>query len=166
MRRSGPNVDYPILHGPYPSSSDTSRQRRGEPWREDYDDWKQSDRDRVSYDIHGLEQNPTRRHAREQGQRTPDYRGIGPKGYQRAPDRILDDVCGILTRAWHVDPSDVEIDVDEKGVVTLRGEVTSREQKRQIEACCDLVMGVRDVRNRLEIRSNAKPTCAVSGAPL
>src|SRR5262245_40321300 len=37
------------------------------------------------------------------------FGGVGPKGYQRADDRIREDVCDRLTADAYVDPSDVTV---------------------------------------------------------
>ncbi|HYZ86711.1 MAG TPA: BON domain-containing protein [Bryobacteraceae bacterium] len=82
------------------------------------------------------------------GQRATDFRGRGPKGYQRSDDRIRDEVCECLTLDPDVDASDIEVLVV-NGEVTLTGTVEDREQKRAAEEAADRVSGVRDVNNRL-----------------
>lgn len=77
--------------------------------------------------------------------------GRGPRGYQRSPERIRDEVCERLTLSPYVDASRMEVDVDERGIVELDGQVDSRRTKKIAEDICDDVYGVFDVRNRLEI---------------
>jgi BON domain len=94
----------------------------------------------------------------------PDYRGRGPRGYQRSDARIFEDICDRLTVDPRVDASDIEVDV--KGAeVTLRGSVRSREEKRWAEDIVEHVMGVREVNNHLKVsRSDHVIGTARSGA--
>jgi osmotically-inducible protein OsmY len=94
----------------------------------------------------------------------PDYRGRGPRGYQRSDARMFEDICDRLTVDPRVDASDIEVDV--KGAeVTLRGSVRSREEKRYAEEVVEHVMGVRDVNNHLKVsRSDHVIGSARSGA--
>ena len=78
------------------------------------------------------------------------YRGVGPRGYRRSDERIYEDVCEHLTHAASVDPSDVEVRV-EQGEVTLEGTVATRREKRTAEAIAEQVFGVVDVHNRLRL---------------
>jgi len=104
----------------------------------------------------------------------PDYRGRGPRGYQRSDARMFEDICDRLTVDPRIDASDVEVDV--KGAeVTLRGSVRSREEKRYAEDVVEHVMGVRDVNNHLKVtrpdqvignaRSGTSSTVASSETP-
>ena len=77
--------------------------------------------------------------------------GRGPQGYQRSNERIIEDACERLTHHGQLDASGVAIEVD-NGIVTLKGTVSSRWQKRMAEDTVETVSGVRDVRNQLEIR--------------
>jgi hypothetical protein len=79
-----------------------------------------------------------------------DFRGRGPRGYQRSSERIEEDVCEWLTDDADVDASDIEVEV-ENGIVTLGGSVADRRQKRRAEDVAEQARGVRDVRNQLEI---------------
>ena len=82
---------------------------------------------------------------------TGPYTGMGPSGYQRSDERILDEVCKRLTRHGQVDASDIEEKV-ENGEVTLSGSVENRRQKRMAEDAAETVSGVYDVHNRLTIQ--------------
>lgn len=104
----------------------------------------------------------------------PDYRGRGPRGYQRSDARVFEDICDRLTVDPRIDASDIEVDV--KGAeVTLRGSVRSREEKRYAEDIVEHVMGVRDINNHLKVtrsdhvigtaRSGASSTLALSDTP-
>jgi hypothetical protein len=81
------------------------------------------------------------------------FRGRGPRGYERSSERIREDVCEWLTDDDEVDASAIEVDVD-RGIVTLRGSVSDRGQKRRAEDIAERASGVRDVRNQLEIQGD------------
>lgn len=100
----------------------------------------------------------------DRGWDAPDYRGRGPRGYQRSDARVFEDICDQLTVDPRIDASDIEVDV--KGAeVTLRGSVRSREEKRYAEDVVEHVMGVRDVNNHLKVtRSDQVIGTARSGA--
>jgi hypothetical protein len=78
------------------------------------------------------------------------YRGRGPRGYQRSDDRIREEVCERLTDDEHIDASDVEITVS-NCEVALSGSVRTREQKRRAVDIAEDVSGVHHVRNSLKI---------------
>jgi len=104
----------------------------------------------------------------------PDYRGRGPRGYQRSDARMFEDICDRLTVDPRIDASDVEVEV-KAAEVTLRGSVRSRDEKRYAEDVVEHVMGVRDVNNHLKVtrpdqvignaRSGASSTLASSETP-
>src|SRR5687768_9699859 len=56
------------------------------------------------------------------------FRGRGPRGYQRSDDRIREDVCERLSDDPQIDASNMEVTV-KTGEVTLSGTVSSREDK-------------------------------------
>lgn len=78
------------------------------------------------------------------------YAGIGPKGYHRSDERIVDDVCDRLMLHGELDARHIEVEIKD-GVVALKGSVRDRKQKRLAETICDSVIGVKDVENRLKI---------------
>ncbi|MGZ3460715.1 MAG: BON domain-containing protein, partial [Archangium sp.] len=82
--------------------------------------------------------------ARRQGPSRP------PKGYQRADERIREDVCEQLMEC-PIDVGDVEVIVS-NGEVTLSGRVEERREKRAIEDIAASVRGVHDVHNRVRVR--------------
>jgi BON domain len=92
------------------------------------------------------------------------FRGRGPKGYQRSRERILDDVSERLADHPEIDASEMEVDV-EADVVILRGQVYDRGQKRMAEDVAESVSGVRDVRNELDVEKGMlqELTDAVTG---
>jgi CBS domain-containing protein len=77
-------------------------------------------------------------------------RNRGPKGWQRSDARIHEDVCERLAAEHGIDPSEVEVAVQE-GTVTLTGSVPDRGMKYRIEDIVDACSGVRDVDNRLRV---------------
>jgi hypothetical protein len=81
------------------------------------------------------------------------YYGRAPKGYVRSDERIREDVCDWFLSTDLLDPSDIEVSVDQ-GEVVLSGTVDSRRAKRCAEDIAADVLGVRDVHNRLRIRSS------------
>lgn len=132
--------------------SDESMGFRGHPPEEPFD---RDGQGQVGYegrrfDYHRNEWHPT--HDAAVGI-NPNYRGRGPKGYQRSDDRILEDVCDRLTDDEAVDASAVTVHVN-NGEVTLRGSVNSRAQKHAAEDSAEGVSGVRDVINQLRVRDS------------
>lgn len=101
-----------------------------------------------------------------------NYAGRAPRGYRRSDERIWEDVCEDLTRHRAIDPSNLEVEVRD-AIVTLRGEVEDRYQKRLAEDVAEAVSGVQDVANllRLQARSesstiegSSKPQASSSGS--
>lgn len=89
--------------------------------------------------------------SRGYGERDQNFSGRGPKGYRRSDERIREDVCEALFRNPYVDASDIEVTVKE-GNVTLRGNVESRDAKREAESCIENLSGVEDVQNELRLK--------------
>lgn len=83
------------------------------------------------------------------------YQGKGPKGYQRADDRVIDDVCQALERDPYIDASEIEVSC-QKGEIVLKGNVESRDAKRRAEYCIEDVPGVKDVRNELRVQQDSQ----------
>lgn len=80
----------------------------------------------------------------------PHARGLGPKGYKRADERISDDAHERLTDDAWVDASEIAISVS-GGEATLSGTVTSREAKHRAERIVEDIPGVNHVQNNLRI---------------
>lgn len=80
-----------------------------------------------------------------------DFRGKGPKGFQRSDERIREDVCEILARDSRIDASEIEVRV-EAGCVYLSGEVDSRQTKRLAELAIEDLPGVLDVVNQMHFQ--------------
>ena len=79
------------------------------------------------------------------------FAGIGPKGYKRSDERILDDVSERLMEDGHIDASDIEVEVH-GGEVILKGSVPNRYMKRRAEDVSASALGVKDVQNLVRIR--------------
>ena len=79
------------------------------------------------------------------------FTGVGPRGYQRSDERILEDVNERLTEHGQIDASDVEVQV-QNGEVSLRGTVENRRAKRLAEDIIDDIPGVNDIHNQLRVR--------------
>jgi hypothetical protein len=78
------------------------------------------------------------------------HRGRGPRGYQRAAERIHEEVCDRLEAHGNLDASDIEVKV-EGGEVILTGTVPDRRTKRLAEQVAESVRGVADVHNHLTL---------------
>ena len=135
------------------------------------------DYDQFDSDFTGGDYRPGRRHATEGGfaygnyggvtpggrryegasDEGPNYpgtrtsnRGRGPKGYERADERIREDVCERLTDDPHIDASEIEVTVA-NGEVTLSGTLRSRNAKRRSEYVAEQSRGVKDVHNLIRV---------------
>ena len=78
------------------------------------------------------------------------HSGRGPRNYQRSDERIREDLCERFTQHSYLDPSDIDIRV-QNGQVTLDGSVSDRQAKRTAEDIAEGVSGVTEVQNRLRI---------------
>lgn len=76
--------------------------------------------------------------------------GVGPKGYRRSDERILDEICMRLTAHTSIDARDIFVIVED-GVVRLTGSTHSWPSKCMAEDLVESVPGVRDVQNELRI---------------
>jgi osmotically-inducible protein OsmY len=94
--------------------------------------------------------------------RSRDYRGMGPKGYKRADERISDEAHERLTDDPWVDATNISISVS-GGEITLAGTVETREGKHRAERCVEDISGVNHVQNNLRIDRGNPLTSAGSG---
>jgi BON domain-containing protein len=85
----------------------------------------------------------------------------GPKGYQRSDERMKEDISERLFVAYHIDSSEVTIDV-RGGRVTLEGTVPSRHMKHAIEDIVDSCPGVVEIENRIRVGSDTTTPTAKS----
>src|SRR5690606_34248740 len=86
----------------------------------------------------------------ESGSNQPNYRGRGPKNYQRLDARIHEEICERLSDDATVDATDIDIKVKD-GVVQLEGSVETRRMKHRAEDIVADCSGVKDIENRLTI---------------
>lgn len=77
-----------------------------------------------------------------------DFRGKGPIGFFFSDERVMENVCEILTRDPAIDATEIEVEVRE-GRVLLSGQVDSRRTKRLAELSIENLPGVRDIINLL-----------------
>jgi ferritin-like metal-binding protein YciE len=79
------------------------------------------------------------------------FSGVGPRGYQRSDERILEEVCDRLM--WHgdINAQDIEVQVRDREVV-LKGDVEDRRSKHKAEEVVSSVVGIEDVHNQLKVR--------------
>jgi len=85
-----------------------------------------------------------------------DYRGRGPKGFQRSDERILEEVCERLSDDPQVDARDISV-ICSAGLVTLEGTVENRAAKHWVEDLVADCPGVKDVANRLRVKASGHP---------
>jgi hypothetical protein len=94
------------------------------------------------------------RQGRETGgdwtQSTGPHSGRGPRNYQRSDERIKEDLCERLTQHSYLDPSEIEVRV-QNGEITLEGSVSDRWAKRTAEDLAEGISGVREVHNQLRV---------------
>jgi len=89
---------------------------------------------------------------REVDKRMGPHRGKGPKGYTRSDERIKDDVNDRLSDDSFIDASEIDVTCEHCEVV-LTGTVDTKEEKRRAEDIAERVSGVKNVENRLKVRS-------------
>lgn len=169
---SGYDSDYNRSYGRKPGNSDGTGSYYGNNHRDRYEtkgdrntgDW---DRDRSGYshsrnnrdwwdratdEVASWFGDDSAERRREVDKRTGPHRGKGPKGYTRSDERIKDDVNDRLSDDSFIDAS--EIDVTCEGCeVVLTGTVDTKEEKRRAEDIAERISGVKNVENRLKVRS-------------
>ncbi|WP_437737510.1 BON domain-containing protein [Sorangium sp. So ce1335] len=97
------------------------------------------------------------------GDRVRSALGRGPKGYKRSDNRILEDICEMLSDRDDIDPSEVTVRV-QNGEVTLEGTVNERHHKRIIEQLTENVRGVDDVHNQIRVQRAGATTTTTATA--
>ena len=71
--------------------------------------------------------------------------------YQRSSQLIFEEATEALRRARDLDSRHIDLSVEE-GLVTLIGEVETRELKKLAEDCVEHITGVTDVMNNIKVR--------------
>src|SRR5262245_7706159 len=85
------------------------------------------------------------------------YTGKGPSDYRRSAERIREDVCDRLESHGEVEASQIKVEANEDGEVTLTGAVCSRREKRLADDVAESVRGVKDVHNQLKVKADQSP---------
>jgi hypothetical protein len=85
----------------------------------------------------------------EYPQRGPHY-GRGPRNYRRSDERLLEEVCDLLTIHGGIDASDIEVFAEE-GEIRFEGSVQNQWAKRAAEDTALSVLGVIEVHNHLRV---------------
>lgn len=88
-------------------------------------------------------------------QESNKHRGRGPRGYTRSDSRITEDINDRLSDDDMLDASDIEVKVT-NGEVILSGTVDNKQNKRYAEDIVEAVSGVKDVENRLRVKSKSE----------
>lgn len=81
-----------------------------------------------------------------------NFTGLGPKGYRRPDERILDDVCEALARDQFVDASEIVVKV-EGGIVILSGTVENHEDCCEAEISAKNIFGVKGIENNIKLEN-------------
>ncbi|AGH95400.1 BON domain-containing protein [Pseudobdellovibrio exovorus] len=113
-------------------------------------DMNHADQGRFSSEVYGRGSQWGQASEHGQTSQRGQFSGKGPKGFRRSDDRIKEEVCEALEYDSDVDASEIDVSVKE-GICTLTGSISSRQMKRQAEACAENVRGVQDVRNDLRV---------------
>jgi osmotically-inducible protein OsmY len=79
-----------------------------------------------------------------------NFAGKGPRGWRLSDEKLKERVSEVLMRSHEVDPSRLEVFVDD-GVVTLKGEIESKGMRRVAEDLVGSIPGVEDVFTELKI---------------
>ena len=74
-----------------------------------------------------------------------------PLGNNRPDERIKEEVRKLLNWSKQIDATEMQVDVRD-GVVTLSGNVNSRDEKHTAEKMTENVLGVLDIDNQLNIK--------------
>lgn len=95
------------------------------------------------------------RDPRSESSTEKNHRGMGPKGWKRSDEAIKEEASELLYLSWDVDASQVEVLVED-GVITLRGKMGDRDQKKEAERLIENLMGVTDVRNEITVAGSTR----------
>jgi osmotically-inducible protein OsmY len=74
----------------------------------------------------------------------------GPRGWIRSDERILDELCERMVRAG-VDASELAVGVED-GVVSLEGDLGTREERRYVADLAERILGVTGVYADIRVR--------------
>jgi hypothetical protein len=137
--RGSSMMDRPYRTG-YSSGSD---------WNRDYEPYDEYETD--YFDDYGYEYDQPGFVTYEEWWIVPGpFSGIGPRGYTRSDERIMEDISERLMQHGNINARNIEIQVDQ-GDVTLSGTVDDRRMKRLVEDTVESVYGVTDVHDNLRV---------------
>lgn len=128
------------------------RERQG--WNQDSRRYDSSDMPQPMY--YGSEQSD-RGYDSQSEEHENNFRGRGPKGYQRSDERLTEAVSEAFYENDNVDASEISVKVKD-GEVTLDGSVESREMKRMAEDLAESITGVKEVINHLRVHKRQSGT--------
>ena len=140
--------NYQNRNNDHLNNSDWERDRGGYSHSRNKRDWW----DRASDEVASWFGDDDAERRRDVDKRMGPHRGKGPKGYQRSDERIKDDVNDRLSDDSFIDASDIDVTCENCEVV-LTGKVDTKEEKRRAEDIAERVSGVKNVENRLKVRS-------------
>jgi osmotically-inducible protein OsmY len=89
--------------------------------------------------------------------KTKDYTGVGPKGHRSMDDRIRWEIGEALAADPTIDPSDMEVLV-QNAEVTLNGEVEDLIMMRSSEDIIQTIPNVKGIHNHLQVRKEEEKT--------
>jgi osmotically-inducible protein OsmY len=92
------------------------------------------------------------------------FAGRGSRTYQRADERIKDEVHERLARHPAIDAQELDVQV-QNGEVTLSGNVVTRYEKRLAEELAEEVFGVRNVQNTIRVGRESTQGTVADGQP-
>lgn len=134
-------------YGPY--GRGVGRYERGEANRYGYGGYGAARSGGYDYDF---DVHPTRQPYLQRWSIPGPFTGLGPEGYQRPDERILEDANERLTRHGQLDARRIKVQV-KNGGVTLSGMVDSRQARRMAEDTIDTIAGVKDINNELRVEN-------------
>lgn len=91
---------------------------------------------------------PWSQDSRSESSSEKHHYGKGPRNFSRSDDFLKEEVCEAFLHNPDLDPSDIDVSVDQ-GVVTLKGFIRHRQDKYLAEELALDVSGVKDVMNLL-----------------
>lgn len=84
------------------------------------------------------------------------YREAGSETHQASSNPTADEINARLERHGQINAGDIEVTVEENGRVTLEGKVDSEETKQLVRDTIKGILGISQIRNRLEVVPQAE----------
>ncbi|MCO6431529.1 MAG: BON domain-containing protein [Deltaproteobacteria bacterium] len=82
------------------------------------------------------------------------YYGVRAKPFKRSRFELTEEISEALARDARIDASEIEVNVNDEGEVTLTGVVESRMVKKMCVQLCESLAGVTEVHNKLVIKGH------------